>query len=60
MLTYGKKIYHQSRVLRREQSIGLFRKALRRLLSERQGGGIDPPPLPERVMENALPGRGLK
>ena len=35
-----------------------FREALRRLVSKRQGGRIDPP-LPGRVMENGLPGRGL-
>ena len=45
-------------ITRREQSIGLLREALRRLVLKRQGGRIDPP-LPGRVMENALPGRGL-
>ena len=44
---------------RREQSVGFFREAPRRLVSKRQGGRIDPPPLPGRVMENGLPGRGL-
>ena len=31
-------------ITRWEQSIGLFREALRRLVSKRQGGHIDPPP----------------
>ena len=43
---------------RREQSIGLFREVLRRLVSKRQGGASTHP-LPVRVMENTLPGRGL-
>ena len=43
---------------RREQSFGLFLRALRRLVSKRQGVASSPPPLPGRVMENALPGRG--
>ena len=45
---------------RREQSVVFFSRSATTLSFETPGGRIHPPPLPGRVMENALPGRGLK
>ena len=52
-------MYHQSRVLVESNRLFFFREALRRLVSKRQGGSHPPAPLPGRIMENALQGRGL-
>ena len=59
MLTYSKKYIPPIAITRREKSIGIVCEALRRLVSKRQGGRIHPTPLPGRVMENAMLGRGL-
>ena len=61
MLTKGHRMYLPPIVgIRREQSIVFFPRSATMLSFETPGGSHRPPPPPGRVMENALPGRGLR
>ena len=55
----GPKIIPPIASTRRTQSTGLFREALRRFVSKRQGGVAPTPPLHRRRWRNAVYGRGL-
>ena len=53
----GPKIIPPIASTRREQSAGLFREALRRLVWKRQGGSHPPPPTPAKVAKHGLRAR---